>query len=268
MLGDIPDCRRLLETTRNLGGKPPAVLSNLIDSFDLVNSSRHELSTPPASDLLDAAKNGTLTAETVVNIVRESALAQAASEAAWNLTQAVEPQIRAAFHQELRAGAADTLLESLQPAFKKAADRFSKAVQTFPQDATAEQILALGDDTAAAWREAPTYVGTLEAFMVIARSLAHDFNLVGHTGDYNHPFTATVAFVTAPGNNPEEIARVYTADQQRNSRLRGWGTLARSTSLRLNTVTETNEVLRLHRETTDEVAPVHRPATARDLARR
>ena len=89
------------------------------DSFDPCLARRCS-----ARTIVDAAADGTLTADRITDLIAEAARAQSIATYTGELRQRTERLFVGAFYEALQDGAADEILDSLRPAFDTAAEAF------------------------------------------------------------------------------------------------------------------------------------------------
>ena len=92
------------------------------DSFDPCLARRCS-----ARTIVDAAADGTLTADRITDLIAEAARAQSIATYTGELRQRTERLFVGAFYEALQDGAADEILDSLRPAFDTAAEAITHA---------------------------------------------------------------------------------------------------------------------------------------------
>ena len=113
-----------------VGGEPQ-------DSFDPCLARRCS-----ARTIVDAAADGTLTADRITDLIAEAARAQSIATCTGELRQRTERLFVGAFFEALQYGAADELLDSLRPPFDPAAEAIAQARDLIPVERPAERFLS------------------------------------------------------------------------------------------------------------------------------
>lgn len=140
---NIRDAHQLVTDVEALGGKAPARLRNLLTSYDLLTT---PAPAPNALDaIVDAATDGTLTAKKLGGMVADAAQAHAAEQFRSGLARNAARSLLHRFGQELLAGAADELLDSLRPIFDANAAAIADAVSILNLDQSYQSFIETAD---------------------------------------------------------------------------------------------------------------------------
>ena len=129
------------------------------DSFDPCLARRCS-----ARTIVDAAADGTLTADRITHLIAEAARAQSIATYTGELRQRTERLFVGAFYEALQDGAADEILDSLRPAFDTAAEAIAQARDLIPVETPAEMFLHSAKPAAlSAWQSLDDHLATIAA---------------------------------------------------------------------------------------------------------
>lgn len=108
--------------------------------------------------IVDAAADGTLTADRITDLIAEAARAQSIATYTGELRQRTERLFVGAFYEALQDGAADEILDSPRPAFDTAAEAIAQACDLIPVETAAEAFLHSAKPEALhAWQQLDTH---------------------------------------------------------------------------------------------------------------
>jgi len=205
----------------------------------------------PVADLLDAALDGSLTADTVTERVEAAALALTAQANAQNLV----PQVGARLGQRFAAliqQHGDTIVEQLAEPFGRAGTVLIDAAAVVPAGVTADEVIRWGAASAEAWN----VLGNAAAVLDQIAALRVEMQTVYGYG-HGEAEPLRVAYFLATAHGPDmltranqlfagQIAGVTQNDDDPGGR---WARLARANlTLRLNKAREVSELIsRAHR---------------------
>ena len=123
------------------------------DSFDPCLARRCS-----ARTIVDAAVDGTLTADRITDLIAEAARAQSIATYTGELRLRTERLFVGAFYEALQDGAADEILDSLRPAFDTAAEAIAQARDLIPVETAAEAFLHSAKlEALHAWQQLDTH---------------------------------------------------------------------------------------------------------------
>ena len=98
----LHDCSQLVTATQEAGGKAPKILLNILDGAHLLDTARPV--SDPMHTIVAASVAGTLTADTLGELVEAAAHTQAINTYVGELRQRSERPFVQAFHKALRNG--------------------------------------------------------------------------------------------------------------------------------------------------------------------
>ena len=164
----LHDCAQLVTATREAGGQAPKILVDILDGAALLNN--RSAVPDPARNIVKASVDGSLTAETLDELIIEAAHAQLINTYAGELRARCERLFVEQFHKALRDGACDELLSSLRPIWDQHSAAVSEARSQINSDSTAEHILESGSATlVACWQQLPGHLAALNQIAMVAR---------------------------------------------------------------------------------------------------
>jgi hypothetical protein len=220
------------------GGKNPKAVSDLIATWDAACTAADDLGD---TDMTAALADGALTAKTAATVIPDAARRVAAHAAAVELVHELEPKIAHAATLAYRGQAGEELIESLRPAFDKAASAIA-ATPFSPDDArNPSKILALGDEAAQAWRDLPRHAAVLDAmYRNVLYKLVLDVDVLPDHG-WGKPEARFVPFIIDADHKADVIgaAQVIVSSYGTGEPGGPWHRLVRAGyKLRLNTPSE------------------------------
>ena len=178
----LRDCSQLVTATQEAGGKVPKILLNILDGAHLLDTARPV--SDPMHTIVAASVAGTLTADTLGELVEAAAHTQAINTYVGELRQRSERPYVQAFHKTLRnGGACDELLSSLRPIWDEHAAAIAEARALLgSSESSIEHMLAsAGPGAIEAWQQLPRHVTVIERISAVARRFGPrlgDFPLV------------------------------------------------------------------------------------------
>ncbi|RIR12832.1 hypothetical protein [Mycobacteroides abscessus] len=116
----IAQLSRLRDQVAELGATMPQQIVNLVDSQTIIRGEGSSPSRSGIDDILDAAENGTLTADKADELLKAAAARQQVIQFRAELARASEPAIMARVGRMLVHGGADEIIDSLRPTFDEA----------------------------------------------------------------------------------------------------------------------------------------------------
>ena len=123
----------------------------------------------PEKAIVEAARNGELTPDTLADLIAEAARQQSVATYCADMKRNCERPLVAAFHKALQSGAADLVLDSLRPAFDKAVAAIETARDLIPTDQPAEQFMHSAKPAAlSAWQKLDGHLAVITAIGAIA----------------------------------------------------------------------------------------------------
>lgn len=143
--------RNLRDEVAELGGTLPQKITNLLESQSII------LGRGPADlgggvdEVLNAAENGSLTADKADELLKSAAARQQLSQFRIELAQKSRPAVMARVGRVLVHGGADEIIDSLRPAFDEAVATLDESLalidlstdyDTFVNEASTDQLLA------------------------------------------------------------------------------------------------------------------------------
>jgi hypothetical protein len=167
MTTNFTDARRFADAVTAAGGTVPDSLANLLAAHALL--ARPGATQPPERDIVTHALSGDLT-ERVLDKLLPAATAAAASIAyRQELARSCGHTLLGAFHRAVKGGAADEILNSLRPAFDKAAAAIDAAMSLINPESTPEAVLAGGaPGTIEAWQGLDKHVRAVARIGAVA----------------------------------------------------------------------------------------------------
>jgi hypothetical protein len=163
----ISDAQRLCTAVQAAGEQVPAQLSNTLGGLDLLTGLA--AIPDPARAVVDAARAGDLTADTLRDLLTDAALKHMVADYSGHLRGRAERLFLEAFFQVLENGAADEILTSLRPDFDAAAEAVAEARELIPVSAPAEQFLSEATPEAVvAWQSLDIHINKLNAIGLVA----------------------------------------------------------------------------------------------------
>ncbi|WP_142248319.1 hypothetical protein [Mycobacterium colombiense] len=158
----------LIAAATGLGAKAPEDLVNVINGYRALSEAAKP-ATDPNRAILDAAANGTLTAESARELATSGVIGKLVSEHLVTVASQANRRFVEKFHELLEAGAADAILNDLRPAFDEAAANIAATLElvdirtpdsALVANATAEQLDA--------WRSLPKHVTKISSIAAVA----------------------------------------------------------------------------------------------------
>jgi hypothetical protein len=140
---DFRDAQRFAAAITAAGGRVPDPLANLLSSWELLSAPA--AAQRPETDVLTCALDGTLTAKKLAELAPAAATADLVNGYLRRLADSSAHVLLGEWHRQIKAGAADEILDSLRPNFDKHAAAIAKARSLFDAESTAEQVLANGE---------------------------------------------------------------------------------------------------------------------------
>jgi len=131
--------------------------------------SRTGATTAPESAIVDAALDGTLDEKTLSKLLPAAATAQLANTYRQELARSCEHTLVGQWHREMKAGAADQILDSLRKNFDKHAEAIGVARSLFTAESTPEHVLASAEPKAIeAWQQLEGHLKVITRIAAIA----------------------------------------------------------------------------------------------------
>ena len=119
---------------------------------------------------MDAALDGSLTAEKLSKLLPAASAAAAVGEYAKGLAVRAETVLLGQFHREIDNGAADFVLGSMRKNFDKHAAEIAKARGLFSSESSPEHVLNSGETAVMkAWQELPEHIVAVSKIAAVAR---------------------------------------------------------------------------------------------------
>lgn len=164
----------LLHALDGLGVKPPKSLQGLAAGFELLGPTISAAATDPASAIVDAALAGTLSQKQLDDL-----LSKAAAQVQVNLYRQ-EFRLRAdrnfgqRFHEILKFGAADAILDSLRPQFDTIAEQLNNTLHYVDLNNTPHRLLNVTatPEEQSAWAKLPELVRQIDRIGAVAAVFA------------------------------------------------------------------------------------------------
>ena len=165
----LHDCSTLVTATQEAGGEAPRILVDILDGAHLLATARPV--SDPMHTIVAASAAGTLTADTLDELVEAAAHTQAINTYVGELRQRSERPFVTEFHKALRNGACDELLNSLRPQWDEHAAAIAHARSLLGSaESTAEHVLSSAEPGAIeAWQQLPEHIAVIERIGAIAR---------------------------------------------------------------------------------------------------
>jgi hypothetical protein len=260
----IGDAKTLRANVEAAGGAMSASLLHLLAAHELLSVAPG--ATDHSAPIIAAAVAGDLTAAKLNKLVGEAAVAEAAAQLRSNLARRASGDIVRQFGAELVGGAADEIVASLRPQFDDAAKRIEDALQIVRLDLDyARFVDEASPEALGAYQGLKSAVAVIDRVLAIAVQFgprSTSFPLIMHPtegGVYDDFVNVEDAalFVTPPGSpiagwtSRLRDHRAAVASQQsikpRDLGLKFSPWL--SGGLRLNTISEACELVRVFAET-------------------
>lgn len=228
----LHQCRDYLAKFDSFGVATP---KPLVEILDISNDLRTAANPPNAAELEAAFATGSRAEAQKKLATYASQLA--AANAVGERYGILEKRLAKRFANELNAGAGNTMFEGLRPAFDKAAAGISNALDHFGPDASPGQVLDLGPEAAAAWKELPAHRQVLDRIWQIAYDTHHVFGALGIATHMRGNAPALTLLIAEPTRSIDDI--MYEFDKPSGEARGGrWLRLATVASLRLRTPAE------------------------------
>ena len=161
---DIRDCARLATAITACGGAVPDALGHLLAAHTLLSSPA--AAQAPETDILTHALDGSLTAKKLAELAPAAATADLVNGYLRRLAGSSAHTLVGQWHRELKAGAADQILDSLRKNFDKHAEAIAHARTLINPESTAEAVIESGQpELVTAWQ---TLDGHLKVIAKIA----------------------------------------------------------------------------------------------------
>ena len=123
----------------------------------------------PAQAIVKAAVDGSLTAYRRDALINESALQSMRAVYVGDLKNRISPLFVRAVHEQLQAGAADSILDSLRPQFDAAAEAINQARDLIPFEQSAESFMhSATGEALQAWQSLDGHLATITSIAAIA----------------------------------------------------------------------------------------------------
>jgi hypothetical protein len=120
---------------------------------------------------VEAAKDGSLTAERLDDLIAEAAAQQSRVTYRGDMKRSCARPFVNAFFTELQSGAADEILDSLRERFIEAADAIDAARNLINPESSVEHILASGTpELVTAWQGLDAHLGVIKTIAAVASS--------------------------------------------------------------------------------------------------
>jgi hypothetical protein len=137
----IFDCRQFAQSVTSAGGTLPETLAALLRSHEVLTAP--VVTEDPGNAILDAAAAGALDQKLLAKLLGPAALAASAGQYRAELAGRAERMLVMRWYRELKAGAADAILDSLRPAFNEHAEQIAKAKSVgINSESTLEHLVA------------------------------------------------------------------------------------------------------------------------------
>ena len=165
----LRDCSTLVTSIQEAGGKPPKILLNILDGAHLLATARPV--SDPMHTIVAASVAGTLTADTLNELVEAAAHTQATNTYVGELRQRSERPFVLAFRKALAAGACDELLGTLRPIWDEHAAAIAQARSLLgsPESSVEHMLEGAGPGAVEAWQQLPEHVAVIERISAVAR---------------------------------------------------------------------------------------------------
>ena len=164
----LHDCSTLVTATQEAGGEAPRILVNILDGAHLLATARPV--SDPMHTIVAASVAGTLTADTLNELVEAAAHTQATNTYVSELRLRSERPFVTEFHKALRNGACDELLDSLRGVWDEHAAAVAKARSMINAESSAEHILDSGEPgLVECWQQLPGHLAKLNQIASVAR---------------------------------------------------------------------------------------------------
>lgn len=161
---------RYLDDLTAVNVTPPA---KSVAAADVYREALRTAALTPADDLNAGVLDGSITAETVGQMVRDAALAQAAQQNAHLIVRDLHNTFNRAIRDGLRE---DTtrLTAELRTVFDPAAEKVTAAAKHFGPDTTAEEIVTAKPEVVKQWNQMHAHTATLDTVSRLYRTLISD----------------------------------------------------------------------------------------------
>ncbi|EIT90878.1 hypothetical protein [Mycobacteroides abscessus] len=142
---------RLRDEVAQLGGTLPQKIANLLDCQGIIRGQGAAYLGDGIDEVLNAAENGSLTADKADELLKSAAARQQLSQFRIELARNSEPAVMARVGRALVDGGADNIIDSLRPAFDEAVTVLDECLalvdlssdyDTFVNEASPDQLLA------------------------------------------------------------------------------------------------------------------------------
>jgi len=164
---DIRDCARLATAITACGGAVPDALGHLLAAHTLLSSPA--AAQAPETDILTHALDGSLTAKKLAELAPAAATADLVNGYLRRLAGSSAHTLIGQWHRELKAGAADQILDSLRKNFDKHAEAIGVARSLFTAESTPEHVLASAEPKAIeAWQQLEGHLKVITRIAAIA----------------------------------------------------------------------------------------------------
>lgn len=165
----LTDIRRFADNITQAGGTVPPPLANLLASAEL-------LMTPGATEdplrpILDQALAGRLDQKRLDTMLADAARVQQIANYKQDLRQRGERAVVERWHQALKDGCADDILDSLRPVFDEHAQAISRTRSVINPESTLEHIVASaqpGDGMIEAWQQLDGHLAAISKIGAVA----------------------------------------------------------------------------------------------------
>jgi len=146
----------------------PTLSGTRLSSYELL--ARTGPTPQPESPILDACLDGSLTEAKLAKLLQPAALADIVAAYRKDLAGRSAFVLLGAWHREVKAGAADQILDSLRPNFDEHAAAIAHARSLFNAESTAEQIIESGEpELVTAWQGLNAHLAAIGRIAAVAR---------------------------------------------------------------------------------------------------
>ena len=165
----VLDCRRFADATIAAGGTVPKPLAGVASRRHPADASRGHHRPAKLKPILGQALAGQLDERKLDTLLVDAATQQQSATYRRDLRTRAEPIVVAAFHQVLKDGAADQILDTLRPQFEKAAAQIEAARDLIAAETDLAQWLSTAKPEAVtAWQSLDGHLATVSAIGAIA----------------------------------------------------------------------------------------------------
>lgn len=240
-MATLTDAANLIKAVEATGATMPRSLTGVIEVNDALWAALRTY-TKAGQDLIQAHRDGTLTADTAADLLDTAAAGSSVANAAGDIVRGMDTTLGAEFQTLLMGAGGDDLAEALRPQVEQARQGLMAALEWFTPESTAEQVISMRPEAAQAWQALPGHVRTLEGIWGIAGLWVRDFGLNNHRPCDDPRMRGIACFAGPDALKPlHELA--YTAEERVPSRMGRWGSLIRAgIDLTLNSPAQARDV--------------------------